>query len=164
MPAYEVEIEHRENDQVFSYWHGSKLLHFNTSLLARLREQMPKEFRRVTMTIGAPEYDLCMKQRGVEEEKVEKLTPPQLRDPGYAVMFEEGTFSIVDGHHRLVRRYRGGVRVMDFFVTQEAVWTHCLVEYTEEGESKIAEALPPRTDESEQIASHITVHGDDDGR
>lgn len=161
MPAYEIEIEHREADQVFSYWHGDKLLHFNTSLLARLREQMPKEFRRVTLTIGAPEYDLCMKHRGIEEAKVEKLTPPQLRDPGYAVLFEEGSFSIVDGHHRLVRRYRGGVRTMDFFVAPEVIWTHCLVEYTEEGEAKVMANLPLRTDGLEEIASHIVVHGDD---
>lgn len=158
MPAYAVEIEHRETDQVFSYYHGDRMLHFNATLLARLHKAMPAEFQRITMDIGAAEYNLCMNHRGIEEPKVAALRPADLREPGYAVLFEEGSFTIVDGHHRLVRRYRGGVRVMDFWVCLPEVWRHCLVEYTAEGENNIAEALPPRVDDPTSIASTVKVH------
>src|ERR1035437_1619960 len=114
MPAYSIEIEHRERDQVFSYYHNDTMLHFNASLLARLHKQMPNEFRRITMDLGQAEYDLCMANRGIEEPKLANLTAQMLREPGYGVLFEGGTFTIVDGHHRLVRRWRGYVHVMDF--------------------------------------------------
>jgi hypothetical protein len=158
MPAYLVELEHRESDQVFSYYHGNKLMHFNASLLARLHKSMPGEFRRITLDITQGEYDLCMQHRGVEEPKVAGLPARQLREPGYGVMFEDGSFTIIDGHHRLVRRFRGGVRVMDFWVTDETIWRHCLVEYTEEGEREISASLPPKVDLPERLLSTVELH------
>lgn len=160
MPIYELEVEHRETDQVFSYYHGGgdEMLHFNVSLLARLHKQMPAEFRRITMDIGQAEYDLCMGHRGIEEPKVAKLSPKSLREPGYGCLFDEGSFTIVDGHHRLVRRFRGGVRVMDFWVSPRMIWEHCLVEYNEEGKRKVAEAMPPRVENPEMIPSVVKLH------
>lgn len=157
MPAYTVEIEHRDTDQVFSYYHGDKMLHFNATLLARLHEAMKPEFKRITMDIGQAEYDLCMKHRGIEEPKVERLRPADLREPGYGVFFEEGSFTIVDGHHRLVRRYRAGVRVMDFWVCFPEVWQACLIEYTPEGEELLAKSIPPRVEDAALIPSRVTV-------
>lgn len=158
MPAYTVNIEHREHDQVFSYYHGDAMLHFNASLLARLHKQMPNEFARVTLDIGPNEYALCMEHRGIEEDKLAKLTPAQLREPGYAVVFEDLAFTIVDGHHRLVRRYRGGVRVMDFFVASKQIWQHCLVAYSAEAEAQLAQGMPARSENPEQLATHVTLH------
>ena len=158
MPAYTIEIEHRERDQVFSYYHGDTMLHFNASLLARLHEQMPNEFRRITMDLGQAEYDLCMANRGIELPKLDALTAKQLRDPGYGVLFEAGTFSIVDGHHRLVRRYQGGARVMDFYVTHPAVWKHCLIDYAPEHEALLAGAMPPKVINPENLASCVAIH------
>lgn len=158
MPAYRIEIEHRETDQVFSYYHGDEMLHFNATLLARLHKQMPGEFRRITMTLDEQTYNLCMDHRGIEEDKVTNLRPRDLREPGYAVFFDEGSFTMIDGHHRLVRRYRGGVRVMDFYVTDDQVWKHCLVEYSEEGEREIARSLPERVHEPMSFASEVVLH------
>jgi len=167
MPFYEVEIEHLDTDQVFSYYHGPDasggydMLHFNVTLLARLRDAMPDQFRRITMDFGDAEYELCMQHRGIEEPKITALEPKQLREPGYGVLFDDGLFSIVDGHHRLVRRYRGGVRVMDFWVTHRDVWQHCLVEYSEEGEKILSAAMPERVENPVNIASHVTLHPKD---
>jgi hypothetical protein len=110
------------------------------------------------MDIGQAEYDLCMHQRGIEEPKVERLRGKDLREPGYAVFFEEGDFTIVDGHHRVVRRYRGGARKMDFWFAPPQIWQHCLIEYTEEGDKQIAATLPPKAENPEMIASRVEVH------
>lgn len=158
MPAYEVEIEHREQDQVFSYYRGEIMLHFNASLLARLHKAMPREFRRITMDITDAEHELCMLHRGIEQPKLDALTAAQLRDPGYMVTFDDGLFTIVDGHHRLVRRYNGGVRVMDFWVTHEEVWRHCLIRYEPEHEKQLAAAMPERVVNPIPIATHVAVH------
>jgi hypothetical protein len=73
-------------------------------------------------------------------------------------LFEEGTFSIVDGHHRLVRRYKGGARVMDFYVTHPVVWKHCLVDYAPEHETLLADAMPPKVINPENLASCVAIH------
>lgn len=162
MPAYIIDVEHRDSDQVFSYYHGDRMLHFNATLLARMHKQMPDEFRRITMDLDEGVYRLCTENRGIEEPKVEALRPRDLREPGYGVLFEDGSFSIVDGHHRLVRRYRGGVRVMDFWVTSRSVWQHCLIEYTEEGERELAKSIPPKNENPEHIFTHVELHRKDD--
>lgn len=162
MPAYVIDIEHRDDDQVFSYYHGDGMLHFNVTLLARLHKQMPDEFRRITMDLTQENYDLCIKHRGIEEPKITNLTPKQLREPGYSVVLGNGLFTIVDGHHRLVRRWRGGVRVMDFWITHRPVWEHCLVPYGTEAEAELVKAIPPRVTEPKPlIASAIMVHRKD---
>lgn len=158
MPTYEIEIEHRKMDQVFSYYHGDEMLHFNASLLARLHKQMPNEFRLITMDLDEAIYDLCMKHRGIEEPKIDRLTPTQLREPGYGVLFEDGSFTIVDGHHRLVRRWRGAVRVMDFWVSPPAIWRECLVHYSPEFEKFLATGTPERVLDPALIPSVVKVH------
>jgi len=160
MPRYEVEIEHREDDQVFSYYHGSDMLHFNASLLARLRQQMPNEFRRITLDIGPGEYALVMEHRGIEAPKLEALKPADLREPGYGVFFDDGTFTVIDGHHRLVRRYCAGASQMDFWVCGPEVWRHCLVAYGEEEKQILAEHIPPRVDNPTHLVSRVTLKQD----
>lgn len=158
MPSYLIDIEHLPTDQVFSYHHGEENLHFNATLLARLHKQMPDEFRRITMDIDHAIYDLCMKYRGIEEHRVVGLLPRNLREPGYGAVFEDGRFTVIDGHHRLVRRYRGGVRVMDFFVAPPPIWRACLVPYTAEESAMVMTGVPPRVEHPTDIASRVTVH------
>lgn len=163
----EVMVEHRESDQVFSYFYGdgtplhvNDMLHFNVTLLDRLRKvspEMASQFRRVTMQLGADEYDLTMQHRGIEEPKVKRLTEAQRDEPGYAVILPNGSYTIVDGHHRLVRRYRDGRRSMEFYFCMRNVWNACLVEYTDEGNEKIRAGLPPRVADAPMIATAIKV-------
>lgn len=141
----EIAISHNPGDQIFSYHRGEGILHFNVTLLARIRAAAPEAFRLITIELTPEIYSVCMDHRGIEEPKVEALTPKQLRDPGYAVVFPEGDYTVVDGHHRIVRRYRGGVRTMDlYFCPLQDIWQHCLVPYTEEETAHIASFLPER--------------------
>jgi hypothetical protein len=158
MPAYSVEIEHRKTDQVFSTYKNDAMLHFNVSLLARLHKQMSGEFRKITMNLDEAVYELCVKHRGIEEPKVEALTATQLREPGYGVMFSDGLFTIVDGHHRLVRRWRGGCRTMDFWVTHQHAWEPCIIKGTAEEDAEIAKGMPVRVLEPGLVTSSVALH------
>jgi hypothetical protein len=151
--------EHRPDDQVFSYYHGDEMLHFNVTLLARIRKAVPSQFRLITMDIDQPVHDMIMNHRGIEENKVRALDGKRLREPGYGVILEDGSFTIVDGHHRLVRRYRGNVKQMDFWVTDKPIWGQCLVHYPKEFEALLAADIPPKTTDGSLIASAVLVHG-----
>lgn len=140
-----IPISHEEGDQIFSYHRGEDILHFNVTLLARIRAAAPEAFRKIEIELTPDIYNVCMDHRGIEEPKVEALTATQLREPGYAVVFPEGDYTVVDGHHRIVRRYRGGARTMDlYFCPLRDIWQHCLVPYTEEETAHIASFLPER--------------------
>jgi hypothetical protein len=128
------------------------------SLLARLHKQMSGEFRKITMDLDEATYELCVKHRGIEEPKVEALTATQLREPGYGVLFADGLFTIVDGHHRLVRRYRGGCRTMDFWVTYPEAWSPCIIKSTAEEDAEIAQGMPERVLAPGLVASSVMVH------
>jgi hypothetical protein len=159
MTTVAIDLSPQEGDQVFSYYRGETMLHFNTSLLARIRKEAPQVFRRVTIELDDAIYNLCMDHRGIEEPKVERLRPADLREPGYAAIFPESDYTIVDGHHRLVRRYRGGVRTMDFYFSIKQIWQHCLVHYGEEALAQIADSLPERVqDDRQHIASFARLH------
>lgn len=159
MSAHEVTIDHRITDQVFSYYHDQSMLHFNVSLLARLRGQLPTNaFARVTLDVGPGEYALVMEHRGIEDTKLTALKPEDLREPGYGVLFEDGSFTMVDGHHRLVARYRNGAHTMGLWVCFPEVWRACLVEYGTETEAILAQHLPAPCDNPDLLVSAITLH------
>jgi hypothetical protein len=163
MPAFPVEIEHRVTDQVFSYYHGDKMLHFNATLLARLHKQIgPSQFAKVSMDLTQETYDLCMNHRGIEEEKVNRLRARDLRQPGYGVLFEDdGSFTLIDGHHRLVKRWRIGLRSIGLYVCFEEVWRHCLVSYTAEHEARLMAAMPAKVDDPALMPTHVSyIKGD----
>lgn len=155
-------LDHWPTDQIFSYYYQDQMLHFNATLLARIREVMPKQFGKISMDIEQDVYDMIMQHRGIEEPKVERLSPKSLREPGYGVILPDNSFVMVDGHHRLVRRYRGGLRTMVMFVTDKQIWQHCLVEYPKELEELIAAEMPPKVDNPPVIASAVTIHGRDE--
>lgn len=158
-----LELSLEMTDQVFSYLHhdSGKLLHFNTSLLGRIYKQAPKLFKRITFEITPDIYAMVMKYRGIEEPQVAAITEARMQEPGLAVIFPEDRSSVtVDGHHRLVKRYRAGLREMDFLYTMPLVWKHCLMPATPEEAAAIRADLPPSPDNKIVLGSRGTLHDD----
>ncbi len=154
----EIAVEHRYTDQVFSYYYGEDMLHFNASLLARIRAALPPTcFALITMDIDFDQYDLCMKHRGIEQPRLDALTGAMLREPGYGCLFDDNTFTIVDGHHRLVKRYAMGARQMKLWIAERHIWQHCLVPYSKYDEALLSQAMPERVMEPAQILSRFTL-------
>lgn len=146
MRAIEFSLE--QGDQVFSYWLDKELVHFNVSLLHRVRKVAPEFFRLIDIPLTEEIYDLCIKHRGIEEPRVERLCGKHLREPGYVALWNTDKqipdYTVVDGHHRIVRRYRGGVRTMSFWASDEFIWRQILMpEYLLDMERVMAD-LPER--------------------
>jgi hypothetical protein len=141
-----IELTMEPTDQVFSYYSDSdaKLLHLNVGLLARVRKLVPEGFRKMTLELTELEYELCIKHRGVEEPRVAALRGRDLREPGYIILTPPDTYKVVDGHHRMVRRYRGGIRSMEFWAAVPDIWTQCLMTCSPEDEAILAANLPDR--------------------
>jgi len=123
-------------DQVFTYnrTDTGEQLNFNVSLMDRLRKEHPNWFWKQELPLDDTIYDLVMRGRGVEEYKVERLTPEQVDEPGIGVLLNDDVdevapnqFVLVDGNHRLVKRFRAGLRGMDVWITLKPVWEVCLM-------------------------------------
>lgn len=117
-------------DHVFSYERAdtNELFYFNTSLLERIRLQHPNWFRRVTLDVIPEIYDLVLVGRGIEETHLKTLSAERLEEPGLGIHFDDGSFVLVDGNHRLVERYRRGNKTIDVWTTVSAVWKLCQVD------------------------------------
>lgn len=160
MRIAEIDIHLEETDQVFSVYHENVLLHFNVTLLARIRKQLPKEFHLMRLTISEAEYGLTMEHRGIEEPKVAALRGKDLREPALGVLWDElsegvPSYTMIDGHHRLVRRFRGGVRFIDMWVCFSNIWRTCLMPSTPEEDAKIAKVLPPQVTDEIMVTSEV---------
>lgn len=155
-----IDLSLRETDQVFSYVHHvtGEILNFDTSLLGRIHDQAETLFRRVTIEVTPEIYGMVMKYRGIEEPRVTALTEGQLGEPGLGAIFEDGNSAVLDGHHRLVRRYRAGLREIDILYTPPQIWKLCLLPATEAEAEEIRKILPPTPNEDTLLVSRATIH------
>lgn len=66
-----------------------------------------------------------MTKIGVDVRRAKKLSPAAVEDPGIVIMRgqtdENITLFMIDGHHRVVRRFRDGFLHMKVFVISDLV-------------------------------------------
>jgi hypothetical protein len=66
-------------------------------------------------------------------------------------------YTVVDGHHRLVRRFRGGVRQMDFYACMPSLWRQILMPSSPEEDAVVAKTLPDRPENPTNIIHEVTM-------
>lgn len=71
-------------------------------------------FEMYQAQLNATWIDYSYKAGGCEETGIERLQPRDLRRPGIMVMWGRGNQSMIDGNHRLVRRWREGLTTFDY--------------------------------------------------
>jgi len=149
------------SDPVFSYQRANsdEVLYFNTGLLDRMRLQQPHLFKRITLDVTPDIYDLVLTQRGIEEPHLKTLSAARLTEPGLGAIFEDGTFSLVDGNHRLVQRYRLDMKKFDVWICTKSVWELCLVNLPPEIRAALDGERPVmRTDTTGNVVSKALLH------
>lgn len=68
-------------------------------------------------------YQHILSKGGVERERIDQLTGKDLRRPGILVIFTDQWQALIDGNHRLCRRYEGGLRTFRYAAVSFAeVW------------------------------------------
>lgn len=59
-------------------------------------------------------YNHILKNGGIEEPRVAGLSEQDLKRPLITILFPQGWTQIIDGNHRLIKRYRRGTRVVRY--------------------------------------------------
>lgn len=115
-------------DQIFTHTDENGVTrHFNCGAIMRAIAQ-----RKITpdfATVDIPEsvYQHIQANHGIEEDHLSSITIKMLESPALLAHFDEGSDLLIDGSHRLVKRYRQGLRTIEVLVVQEKDWTPYLV-------------------------------------
>lgn len=89
--------------QVFSFEVDNKpTLYFCIARLIELRDERPEQWE--TIEIPLDSVAIIVTQRGVDVDHAMRMSIQRVNEPGYGVFMPDGSFLIVDGSHRYVRR------------------------------------------------------------
>ena len=153
-----MEFPVKETDEVALCWPYGKPACLNVSLLQRIHKAAPDSFGLVEIALTEEIYDTCVK--GVAEWKIKLQPDAKLHEPGYLCWFKEEnnapSYMIADGNHRITRRYRSGVRTMNFWACWPPVWEHVIVPLTPEEAARIVELVRRRMEGPAALAVEFT--------
>lgn len=106
VPNYRDQVfSHRDTEGVFRHFH------INT-MKKILRHDRYGAVERIKVGIEMEDVMFIMNNHGIEKAHLERLTRFEIATAGIAVLFPDGSTLIVDGNHRMVRRYQLGKRDM----------------------------------------------------
>jgi hypothetical protein len=107
---------------------GHEDLVFCVPKLAQLRAEQPGAWETIEIPVVASDAAMIATQRGIEVAHLNRLRSHQLDEPGLAVFLEDGSFLIVDGNHRYVKRANIGRAGMRFHVCRPPTWRAALID------------------------------------
>jgi hypothetical protein len=83
--------------------------------------------RLMTMAITEEQAELVITTHAVDERHLGNLA---IDKPGIICEFPDTTQLLVDGNHRYVKRFRLGLKTMEFWSVPENIWRKCLLNIT----------------------------------
>lgn len=78
--------------------------------------------------IHAKAVDIITHRGGIEEPRIARLTPQYRDKPIIGIFWEDGLFMVVDGNHRLLRRWRDGFTDTKAFIFTHPFWRQFLID------------------------------------
>lgn len=121
-------------DEIFSHVDpDGTLYHFNATKIFDWAIDHLDEVKCGKMALDASMIDHVLKNKGIEEWKVERLTEPYASLPVLGVEMDPGDSSTgktltIDGNHRIVRNWRDGKTEVMIVVVPFGKWDRFLVE------------------------------------
>lgn len=115
-------------DQIFSHVDGQGAVrHFNTTAItnAILSRVLAPDFATLLLTPSVVSH--IEQNHGIEPGHLNKIPDEALNRPVLLAMFRDNTSLVIDGNHRIVKRYRIGKTTVDALVITEAQWLPFLV-------------------------------------
>ena len=115
-------------DQIFSHTDFSGVTrHFNATAIIRAIS-----YRRITPNFATLDLipsviDTIEKHHGVDQVHLDRLTDDMLSSPILIAEFNDGANLVIDGNHRIVKRFKKGFKTVDAVIVNEPDWTPYLV-------------------------------------
>lgn len=89
--------------------------YFDINRLYRIAAENPAVFPVLSAPIDPAVVEYIREKQGIEAEHVKGMTQSRVMEPGLILQFDDGTYVILDGNHRIVKRHAMGLPEMIFY-------------------------------------------------
>lgn len=79
----------------------------------------------ITVEILEHQYQHVIERNGVEAERVARLDPSRRDKPVLFADMGDGTHVLIDGNHRVARRWQDGLRDVEAYLVPHSFWHPC---------------------------------------
>jgi hypothetical protein len=104
-----------------------EIRHFNATDLYRDILAGKVNYSVFVVPFTGSDYLRIVNDNGVEEPRVDRLTYNICRRPILVAQFPQGEHVLIDGNHRVVRRFREGLNYCTAFFVEHPAWSKYLV-------------------------------------
>jgi hypothetical protein len=119
--------------QLFSFSEGvhgeaGETMMFCVPKLDALRIEQPALWETIEVDIVADDAAMIIAQRGIEIPALKRMSRARMEEPGLAVFRANGSFLLVDGNHRYVKRHMARRATMVFHTCRTPTWHAALLD------------------------------------
>jgi hypothetical protein len=113
----EMYLHPMPDHQVFTFMSGDgTTYHFDILKLNDMIEMHPSQYKVETYAIRAEDIDHIVKFNGIEQEHIDRIPESEVNKFGIIIQWQDSTQTIINGNHRMVKRFRLGYDFMKFYV------------------------------------------------
>lgn len=144
-----VTIDIQQFDQFFTHKDDDGTLrHFAVAAMYRFAERVAHISPHITcanVTMQSFPIDYIRREMGVEQARLDRLIEPYLSKPLIAIQWHpcprwpEGTMTLVDGNHRVVKLSEMGAETVRCFLFNQVLWEKFLIEIPDYDEAALKE-------------------------
>jgi hypothetical protein len=107
---------------------GGSTIRICVPRLIRLQIERPGQWCRIKIEITPGDLALISERRGINPRHLDRISPEKMYYPGHGVFLADGSFLLVDGNHRYVKRASCGLQSMEFYVCRAPDWHPALID------------------------------------
>lgn len=114
-------------DEVFTHIDDDGTVrHFAIGVLTRMLLQISAP--TLWVAIEQEHVDFILANRGVEQEKLDRMTPEYRDKPIIGAVWYDGSVLIIDGHHRYIKRHQAGFTEIEAIPLPPEIWEDYLLD------------------------------------
>lgn len=133
-----ITVDIQQFDQFFTHKDDDGTLrHFAVDAMYRFAEKLAgicPDIICATVTMKSFPIDFIRREMGIEQPRLDRLIEPYLSKPMVAIQWDpcegwpNGTMTLVDGNHRVVRLSELGAQTVRVFMFKQALWEQFLID------------------------------------
>ena len=128
-----VKIDFLPTDETFVFREDSTgdMLYFGISAMERFAKKYAGRCEQCQMMkapITGELIRIINERAGIERAHLDRMPDERLRDPVMGVEWDDGTVTIVDGNHRLMKLHQRGIALVNMYLFKNPFWRTFLQE------------------------------------
>jgi hypothetical protein len=107
---------------------GHEDLVFCVPKLIEMHAQHPEHWETIEIPLIPEDARMIDETRGINMSHLRRMPRARMEEPGIAVFMQDGSFLLVDGNHRYLKRINAGRETMVFHTCRPPTWEAALLD------------------------------------